>query len=127
MQSHSKSQCHCFLNLLLLFNYICPHFPPLLSSALPTPSHTQSSPHTVLVPRYFINVPYLDPSPSFPSYPPTLWSLSVCSLFPCLWFCFAYLFVLLIRFHLNMRSYGICLPLPGLFHLTSCSPVPSML
>ena len=35
-------------------------------------------------------------SPVFPLLPP-LWSLSVCSLFLCLWFYFACLFVLLIR------------------------------
>ena len=34
---------------------------------------------------------------------------------------------LLIRVHLYVRSYGVCLSLPGLFHLAWCSPVPSML
>ena len=48
---------------------------------------------------------------------PSLWLLTLCSLFPCPWFCFAHLFVLLIRFHLQVRSYGICLSLTGLFHL----------
>ena len=41
----------------------------------------------------FTLVPYLGPSPSFFPYP--LWSLSVCSLFPCLWLYFACLFCLL--------------------------------
>ena len=49
--------------------------------------------------------------------PCPLWLLSVCSLFQCLWLYFACLFILLIRFYLSMRSYGICLSLPGLFHL----------
>ena len=34
--------------------------------------------------------------------------LSNCSLFQCLWLYFACLFVLLIRFQLKVRSYGIC-------------------
>ena len=58
---------------------------------------------------------------------PPLWLLSVCSLFQNLWLYCACLFVLLIRFHLQVRSYGICLSLTGLFHLAQCSPVPSML
>ena len=58
---------------------------------------------------------------------PTLWLLSACSLFQCLWFYFACLFVLLIRFHLYVRSYGVCLSPPGLFHLAQCSPDPPML
>ena len=73
----------------------------------------------------FIIVPY---NPSTHCHLPTpLWLLSVCSLIQCLWFYFAHLFVLLIRFHLQVRSYGICLLPPGLFHLALCSPVPSML
>ena len=63
---------------------------------------------------------FLDgPSLIFPNYPspPPLWLLSVYSLFECLWLYFAWLFVLLIRFHLQVRSYGICLSPPGLFHL----------
>ena len=60
----------------------------------------------------FIHVPE-NPSPFSLHYPlpPPLWSLSVCSLFPCPWFYFACLFVLLIRFHLYVRSHGICLSL----------------
>ena len=54
--------------------------------------------------------------PHYP-LPPSLWLLSDCSLFQCLQLYFACLFVLLIRFHLKVRSYGICLSLPGLFHL----------
>ena len=58
-------------------------------------------------------------SPSFLCYPPPppLWFPSVCSVFQCLWFYFACLFVLLIKFHLKVKSDGICLLLPELFHL----------
>ena len=113
----------------LLFNYSCPHFlPPLLSPALPTPTSYIPSSLTLLSlsvgPLYM----FLDDlSPSFPQYPPTPCLLSFCSLFPCLWFYFAHLFVLLIRFHLQVRSYGIFLSPPGLFQLVQCSPVPSMM
>ena len=55
-------------------------------------------------------------SPTSPLFHP-LCLLSVCSLFQCLWLYFACLFVLFIRFHLQVRSYGICLSLPGLLHL----------
>ena len=76
-------------------------FPPL---ALPSSGHPTPpvNPHPVVhVHGAFIRVPWLNPSsPSFPPYPlpSLLCSLSVCSLFPCLWFCFAHLFVLFIRF-----------------------------
>ena len=49
--------------------------------------------------------------------PSPLWSLSACSQFQCLWLYFACLFILLIRFPLKVRSYGICLSPSGLFHL----------
>ena len=65
-------------------------------------------------------------SPIIP-FPLLLWLLSVCSLFQCLWLYFACLFVLLIRFHLQVRSYSVCLSLPGLFHLAQCSPLPFIL
>ena len=56
--------------------------------ACPHLSHIQSSPTIVLVHGSFIHVPWLYPSPSFTHYPPPppLWSLSVYSLFQCLWF-----------------------------------------
>ena len=95
-----------YLLFSLLFNYSCPHF---FFTTLSCPTHPHF-PHSI--PLYCLHACSLmgtcsmgtlymfldDPSPSFLSYP--LWLLSVCSLFPCLWFCFAYLFVLLIRFHL---------------------------
>ena len=88
---------------LLLFNYSCPHFPPLLFSALPTlTSHIQSSPLRCRCPWVFYTCSLMTfplPSPVTPLLPP-LWSLSICSLFPCLRFYFPPLFVLLIMFHL---------------------------
>ena len=56
----------------------------------------------VFVHGSFIHVPWPDLPLSVPvtPLPPPLWSLSVCSLFPCLWLYFAQLFVLLIRLHL---------------------------
>ena len=101
----------------LLFHYSCPHFSPI---TLPCPTHTPLSTFNPLPsPIGFVHGSFirgawhmvLDPSPTFPCYPlsPLLWSLSVCSLFPCLWLYIACLFVLLIRFHLLVKSYGICL------------------
>ena len=88
-----------FLFFLFLFNYSCPHCPPLLSSALPTPiSHIQSShpPLSLLMGLLYmfldLTLPLFSPITLF-SRP--LWVLSICS---CVWFCFSHLFVLLIRF-----------------------------
>ena len=55
----------------------------------------------------------LIPSPSFIQFPllPPLWQLSICSMHPCLCFCFVHQFILFIRFHIQVRSYGICLSL----------------
>ena len=90
------------------------------STSLPTPpiptSHLQSSPHClcpwVLYKCSLMILPSF--SPIIPLASP-LWPLSVCSLFPCLWY-FACLFVLLIRFQLKVISYGIYPSLPRLFH-----------
>ena len=92
-------------------------------SPLPYPPHTshiQPSPFLLSVsmgPLYMffdLTLPLFSPVTPLPS---PLLLLSVCSLFPCLWFYFAHLLVLLIRFHLQVRSYGICPSPPGLFHL----------
>ena len=104
---------------LLSFKHSCVHFSLPPSSAPLTPSsHPQPHPPSTLLmgPLYMF---FDDPSPSFPHYPlpPPFWLLSVCSLFQCLCLYFACLFVLLIKFLLKVRSYGICLSLPGLFHL----------
>ena len=85
---------------------------------LPCPTHP--SPPTPSLPPFpvvFVQGSFVTCSLtwSFPFFylliplPPPFWSLSDYSLFPCLWFCFTHLFVLLIRFHLEVRSYGICL------------------
>ena len=103
----SDSQTFCFFFFFffkLLLKYSCLHFPP----AIPT-SHLWSYPPLALSmgPSYM----FLDNCSPFSlhyPFPPPLWLLSVCSLSQCLWFCFACLFVLLIRFHLQVRSYGIC-------------------
>ena len=59
------------------------------------------------------------PFPLFPCNLPhsPLWSLSACFHFQCVCLYFAFLFILLIRFLLKVRSYGVCLSPPGLFHL----------
>ena len=104
---------------LLLFNYSCLYFP---TTPLPHPSHTQFPP--LILPHFvFVHVSVLDVPENtshFPHHdllPPPLWLLSVCSLFQCLWLYLACLFVLLIRLHFKVRSYGICPSPPGLFHL----------
>ena len=86
---------------------------PLPSSAHPTPPLPQSIP-TLLSMSVVIHTCSLSrPSPFLPS----LWLLSVCSLFPSLWFYFVPQFILFIRFLLQVKSYGICLSPTGLFHV----------
>ena len=103
--------------IVVQFQYSClfPH-----CSSLPcSPALRQSIPTTIIhAHESYICVPWLASSPSSPVIPLTtfLWSLSVCSSFPSLWLYFAHLFVLLIRFHLQVRLHGIRLSLPGLFH-----------
>ena len=97
-----------FCKVFSFFFYCCAMtvvliIPPLLSSALPAPtSHIQSyHPHClcpwVLYMFLDFTLPLLSP---LIILPPLLWSLSVCSLFPCLWFYLAHLFVLLISLQL---------------------------
>ena len=45
-------------------------------------------------------------------------TFSDCSMYPYLWFYFVHQFIWLIRFHILVRSYVLCLSLTGLFHLT---------
>ena len=83
----------------LLFIYSCPHFSLI---TLPCPTHPPTSSPVIFVHRslyMFLELTLLLLSLVM-SLPPPLWSLSICSSFPCLWFYFARLFVLLIRFHL---------------------------
>ena len=106
--------------LKLLFRYSCLHFHP----TMPPPPHPSSPPtleSTLLwlcpyVLYTFSLMVLLLFSPNIP-VPCPLWLLSVCSLFQFLWFYFVCLFVWFIRFHLQVRSYGICFSPPGLFHL----------
>ena len=107
-------------NILLLLYYSCPNFSPF---ALLDPAHPllpQSIPTLLSVSMghsysflgqslllLFTLIPFVLP----------LWSLSICSLFPCLWVYFARQFILCIRFLLQVRSYGIFLSPTSLFHL----------
>ena len=104
-----------FYFILFFLIYSCsitvvPIFPPYYSLPYSLPTfHIQTSPppgeffHGSL-----IHVPWPNPSPSIPRFPPLhpLWSLSV------LYFHVSGsipLTVMSIRFHLQVRSYGICL------------------
>lgn len=75
----------CFLNLLL-FGYTCPTYFPIAHPYTHTPYSQYPSPPIVCAIASFICVPILTPFLSFPSFPLPLhlWSLSSCSLFPCL-------------------------------------------
>ena len=114
---------------LLLFSFSCSNFPLLLSPTLLTPPSWLPYSIPTLLSMAMAHL-YLFFNQTLPilsfliSLSLSLWSL-VCSLFPCLWF--ACLFHLFIRFLLQVRSYGICVQLPGLFHLALCSLVSSML
>ena len=99
-----------FIVALVQLSPFSPHHAPPLH---PNPtSHPES-----YLPLAFLLCPlymFLDnSSPSFPvpllSSPPPLWLLSLCYLFQCLWLYFTSLFVLMMRLHLEVRSYGICL------------------
>ena len=86
---------------LLLFNRVFSIFTPPCLLPHPSPPSTLEPTPFDFVHGSFIHVPWW-PFPYFPplSLFPPLWLLSVCSLFQCLWLYFAYLIVLLIRFHL---------------------------
>ena len=116
-------------SFLLWFSYSSPNFSPLLTLAPPSLSLLQSVLtlwSITMGPLYmFLDYTLSLLSPIIPFSPP-IWSLSVCSLFPCLSFYVVHLFVLLIRLHLQVRSHGVCLSPPGLLHSASCPPAPSM-
>ena len=101
-----------FFIFLLLFKNSCLHFP---ATTFSCPTYPQLSPsihtpivfvHGVLYKCSLVTLPLLSPVITFPT---PLQLLSICSLFQCLSLYFACLFVLLIRFHLQVRSYGIFL------------------
>ena len=110
-----------YLFICCIFLFCSSTFVSIFPSPLSLIPHTATS-HPQFFPPSSLSMGTLymfldDPSPFFSCYPPPFCLLSVCSLFQCLWLHFACLFVLLIRFHLEVRSYGICLSTPGLFHL----------
>ena len=123
-----KNIFYCLINLffctycfLLLLNYNCPSFSLVV---LPCPSHIPTTPTVNPYPVVLVHgssILFLNLTIPLLSLvillSLSLWSLSVCFLFPRLWFYFAHLFVLLIRVHLWMTPYGIFLSPSGLFHL----------
>ena len=106
-----------FLFFLLLFKYsflTFPHTPPhhlspahLLPCFYPSPYYSPCVLYSCSCKTFTLSPHYLLPSP--------LWSLSGYSQFQCFWLHFACMFILLIRFQLKVRSYGICLSLSGRF------------
>ena len=118
LEKHSFIYIYIYIYIYYCLITVVPIFPPLLSSALPTPH----LPLSILPPIDFVHGSYICsltwPFPFFSHYPPPhpLWSLPVSSLFPSLWFYFAHLFCWLGSTY-RVRSYGVCLSLPGLFHL----------
>ena len=105
-----------FIVILLQFSQFPPPHLPLPRS----PPAPRVNPHTfVHVHVSFVHVLCLVPSPSLHHYAPPypLWPLSICSMFPFLWFYFAHQFIVFIRFLSQARSYGICHSPTGLFHL----------
>ena len=97
--------------LLELSQFPSSPVPPTLSSTVNPHLRLMSMGHLYLFIDYSL-LPFLPHT-----HPPPLWLLSLCSLIPYLWLYFVCLFVLLIKFHLYVRSYVICLSPPGLCHL----------
>ena len=105
-----------FIGVQVLLSAFTPHHSP-------NPSHPHLPP-LIPTPLNFVHVSFIvvpenhSPVPSIiPSHLP--WLLSDCYSCQCLWFCFACLFVLLIRCHLEVRSSGICPSPPGLLKTTT--------
>ena len=130
IRTRHSSYKYFYLFILLLFSYNCPNFSP--PGALPC----------------LVQPPL---PKTFPTHCPCPWVLCACSLtwpfsfFPpvfsplpsghCQFVLYFHVsgsflliyFVLLIRFHLQVRLYGICLSLLDLLYLAQYSPVPSIL
>ena len=109
-------KCLCYLHFLLLFKHSCPHIP-TCPSAPPIPAfHPQTYSlwfcpcvfytHSLMALLLFSPITSLLPLSGYCQF---LLYFNVSHIF-CL-------LVLLIRSHLEVRAYGICLSLPGLFHL----------
>ena len=109
-----------FLSFVLFYwcsRTVVSTFPPPLSPTPPNPSsHPQSYPLSlcpwVLYTCSLMTLPLI--SSIIPLFLP---SGTLFVLYFNVWLYFACLLVLFIRFHLQVRSYGICLLPPGLFHL----------
>ena len=117
---HFGYNCIYFiLFYILLFNYTCPNFSPVVLLASPTPCSHSQSPPCCLCP-WVICICYLTRHfPCFPflsSYPLPLVTVSLFLVsMPLVLFCSFVCF-----FHqvlLQVRSYDICLLPPGIFHL----------
>ena len=109
--------CIFLLYFYCLHYYRCPHFPPF-AHLHPAPPPLPSG-HIVVCVCELLICSSANPFTLFYPVPPpcSLWQLSVCSVCPCLCFCIVHQFILTIRFHIQVRSYAICLSLTGLFHL----------
>ena len=111
--------CLFFLMFYCLCFYSYPYFSPSPPTTQPTSKWHCQSPHCcpcpgVLHVRSLTN-PYTFFQP-VPTSPVPLPAVSLFMILP-LWFYFAPQFISFIRSLLQLRSYGICLTLIGLFHL----------
>ena len=113
-----QSMIYFFLIILLVFKYSCLH---LLPTTPPTPATSLPWFHPPLVlsmcPLYLFLKTLPPFIPIIPSHLPSGYCQIVLNFNVSGYILLACLFVLLIRFHLKVRSHGICPSLPGLFHL----------
>ena len=95
---HILTMCYLLSSFFSCYSIrVVPIFPPLPSSTQPTPAPTVN-PHTIVCPWVIHSCSLTAPFPVFPPFSPPLWLLSICSMFPCFRFYFAYKFILFIRF-----------------------------
>ena len=80
-------QCGIFIYFLIFYCYKITVVPVLPSSAQPTPGFHSQSLHCCPCPWVICTCSLTSPFPFFPPYTPLppLWSLPVCSVFPCFW------------------------------------------
>ena len=95
-----------FLNFFIMVKLQLSTFSPIILPHLPHSilPHPHCLCPCVLYTSSLMDCPLFSPIIPLPAL---LWLLSVCSLFQRLWLYFACLFVLLLRFHLQVTSYGI--------------------